>query len=106
MGDIKRYDSCISCKKKVNSCTIGKKFITCCHCKRSCRVADFKQNKMVPLICTHPVINAELTLIATQNVFCNITLLSSDDDIVETLLELTDIEIKYNTSTFIVIGTE
>ena len=99
MGDIKRYDLCISCKKKVNSCTIGKTFITCCHC-------HCKQNKVVPLICTHPVINAELTLIATQNVFCNITLLSSDDDIVETLLELTDIEIKYNTSTFIVIGTE
>ena len=91
--------------KKVSSCN-RKKFIACSNGKSSCRVADLKKNIMVPLICTHQVKNSELILTATQNVLCHITSRSFDNHIIETLLELTDVEIKYNNSTFIVIGTE
>ena len=76
----------------------------CSYYKRSCCVGDLKQNMMVPLICSHPVTNLELILTAAQNVWRNLTLLSSYDDVIETLLELTDIKIKYNTSRVIVVG--
>ena len=61
---------------------------------------------MVALISTHQVKNSKLILTATQNVLCHITSLSSDNHIIETLLELTDVEIKCNNSAFIVTGTE
>ena len=76
-------------KEKVNICTIVKKLIICSHCNHSCCSADL--NIIVPLICTHPVTNAEKIMTIAQNVLCNITRLSSDDNIIETLFELTDI---------------
>ena len=58
---------------------------------------------MIPLICIRPVTGEELTLTATKYILRDMMPLSSDNDIIDKLLELENMEIKYNTTTSIII---
>ena len=58
---------------------------------------------MIPLTCIRPVTGEELTLTATEYILRDIMPLSSDNDIIDKLLELENMEIKYNTTTSIII---
>ena len=65
-------------------------------------VLDCNTNIMTPLICTHSITNAQ----CTQNILNYIISFFSDNDIIEALLELSDLKIKYNISTSIVIAID